>query len=85
MEDKEHYTAVFSYMAGFLAYIKLGNYNGKIHYRYSHGNEPSFFEINSFDPYGRADCSFFVDNTNGRKDTKEISQILDNLLKMVAS
>ena len=85
MEDKEHYTAVFSYMAGFLAHIKWGNYKGRIHYRYSHGNEPSFFEINSFDHYGRADCSFFVDNTNGRKDTKEISQILDNLLKMVAS
>ena len=85
MEDKEHYTAVFSYMAGFLAHIKWGNYKGRIHYRYSHGNEPSFFEINTFDQYGRADCSFFVDNTNGRKDTKEISQILDNLLKMVAS
>lgn len=85
MGDKEQYKVVFSYMAGFLAHIKWGNYKGKIHYRYSHGNEPSFFEINTFDQYGRADCSFFVENTNGRKDTKEISQILDNLLKMVAS
>lgn len=85
MGDKEQYKVVFSYMAGFLAHVKWGNYKGSIHYRYPHGNEPSIFEINTFDHYGRADCSFFVDNTNGRKDTKEISQILDNLLKMVAS
>ena len=85
MEDKERYKVVISYMAGFLTYIKGGNYKGRIHYRYSHGNEPSIFEINSFDHYGRADCSFFVDNTNARKDTKDFSQILDKLLKMVAS
>ena len=85
MEEKEQYKVVISYMAGFLTYIKRGNYKGHIHYRYSHGNEPSIFEINSFDHYGRADCSFFVDNTNERKDTKEISQILNKLLEMVAS
>ena len=85
MDDKEQYKAVLSYVAGFLAYIKWGNYKNVLHYRYPHGSGPSLFEINTFDQYGRADCSFFVDNTNGRKDTKEISQILDNLLKMVAS
>jgi hypothetical protein len=85
MEDKEHYKAVLSYMAGFLAYIKWGNYKGCIYYRYPHGNEPSIFEVNTFDHYGKADCSFFVDNSSGRKDTKEISQILDKLLKMVAA
>jgi hypothetical protein len=85
MEEKEQYKVVISYMAGFLTYIKGGNYKGRVHYRYSHGNQPSIFEINSFDHYGRADCLFFVDNTNERKDTKEISQILDKLLEMVAS
>ena len=84
MEDKEQYKVVLSYMAGFLAYNKWGTYKGILHYRYPHGNGPSLFEINSFDHYGRADCSFFVDNTSERKDTKEISQILDKLLKMVA-
>lgn len=85
MEDKENYTAVLSYMAGFLAYNKWGNYKGILHYRYPRGNVPSMFKINSFDLYGRADCSFFDDNTSERKDTKEISQILDKLLKMVAA
>ena len=85
MDDKEQYKAVLSYMAGFLAYIKWRNYKGVLHYRYPHGSVPSLFEINTFDQYGRADCSFFVDNTNDKKDTKEISQILDSLLKMVAS
>lgn len=85
MEEKEHYKTVLSYMAGFLTYIKWGNYKGILHYRYPHGNVPSLFKINSFDLYGKAHCSYFVDNTCERKDTKEISQILDKLLKMVAA
>lgn len=56
MENKEQYKAVFGYMAGFLAYIKWGNYKGILHYRSQHGNEPSIFKINTFDQYGKADC-----------------------------
>lgn len=85
MEDKDHYKVVFSYLAGFLVFIKRKNYKGYVQYGSALGNRIKYFEISSFDHYGRADCSFYVDTTSRRKDTNEITQILDKLLNMVAA
>lgn len=85
MGNKEFYQVVFSYIAGFLVYIKWGNYKGLVHYRNPRGSEPCAVQIRSVENNGKVDCSFYTERINEKKYAEEFSQILDKLLNMVAA
>ena len=85
MTNKDYYQVVFSYMAAFLAYNKCGNYKCLVHFRNPYGNGLCAVQVRAFDNFGRADCTFFTDKGSETKYAEEFSQILDQLLKMVAS
>ena len=85
MDNKECYQVVFSYIAGFLVYIKWRNYKGLVHYRNPRGSEPCAVQIRSVDNNGKVDCSFYTERSNEKNYIEEFSQILDKLLNMVAA
>ena len=85
MNHKDLYKSVFSYMGCYIAYIKRQGFYAQIHYCNPRYGRPSMFEVRSIDEFGKAECDFYRYETGENKYDAEMSEILDELLRMVAA
>lgn len=85
MNHKDLYMSVFSYMGCYIAYIKQKEFYAQIHYCNPRYGNPSKFEVRSIDEYGKADCAFYRYENGENKYDAEMSEILDELLRMVSA